>query len=919
MISRTKNGSGQPSSLKSKEAHASKKRELDQLAMETLHRVIDATDESLELEKQDKNRIQQFSDQINDTLAKLLEEEGRQLALNDKQRVIRQVMDEVLGYGPINVLLEDTAVTEIMINGYDNIYIERNGKLAKSEITFRDNEHVSHILNKIIHPLGRRLDESCPSVDARLPDGSRVNAIIPPLSLRGPCVTIRKFSAEPFTLENLIAFHTLNREMADFLTSCIRARVNMIISGGTGSGKTTTLNVLSGFIPGGERIVTIEDTAELQLHQDNLVPLESRSANVEGKGKYTIRELVINSLRMRPDRIVIGEVRGGEALDMLQAMNTGHEGSISTLHANSPRDALARLETMVLMAGMELPLKAIREQITAAIELIVQQSRLSDGSRKITRISEVLGLEGDSIQLRDIFVYKQEGFDEEGRITGRHLPTGIKPRVMEKLWAAGETFQMEEIPGGVEGERSLQPAREQVEELEAGAQGLLEEQEEKLPGEVVNARNVIPPESLLATGILSDPLLSLETEAPAAAEIGEEAVFNITVLNRGQGELCHIRVCDQLLNWETYLESLAPGQYRAFEVPISIPGNRGDFLEGITFARAETPCGKTLEVQSAYGTEVLTPQLRLAVSGPAQAEPGQDASLTFTVKNESQHVDLFRLQLSDSFLQWSETLPSLAAGEVKLFKVACRVPESLQQLSSVLRLSAETRFGEPATARESWSLAVTKDPEGTGQGRAPLNLALSRTGSGTGRADSEERNAQAAAGSRLAETAWGQEPGGVQVEGPKPLQITRGFAGRRGSPSKERPLRLVNSSLRLLAGAGSEPAHQRRGIARDIPREMRGICLPFNAVSGMSLLLQPGDGVDVICLEPLPGNRQRCTTVQRALVLAVVGAEQCGEGGTARIALAVPREQAEALACACLTGSFHLTLRPAEDKGRKKV
>ncbi len=443
------------------EAGKNKKKELEILAAETLRRLIDSVDGNMVLEKQDSLQKRQFTDQINDILEGLLEEGEWQLSQGDKKKIIQYVIDEVFGYGPINVLIQDLSVTEIMINGHDNIYIEMKGKLVKSEITFRDDDHVSHTINKIINPLGRRLDESCPTVDARLPDGSRVNAIIPPLSLDGPSITIRKFSTDPFTMDDLVNFGTMSPEMADFLAACVRSRVNMLVSGGTGSGKTSTLNVLSSFIPNDERIVTIEDTAELQLSQDNIVRLESRSANVEGKGEFSIRQLVINALRMRPDRIVVGEVRGGEALDMLQAMNTGHDGSISTLHANSPRDALARLETMVLMAGVELPLRSIREQIASTVNIILHQSRLSDGSRKITRISELVGIEGDTIKLQDIFHFKQEGLGEEGNVLGELLPTGVTPLAINQLKAFGEKFEMAAVPGFEEAENTLPAAARQ--------------------------------------------------------------------------------------------------------------------------------------------------------------------------------------------------------------------------------------------------------------------------------------------------------------------------------------------------------------------------------------------------------------------------------------------------------------------------
>ena len=355
----------------------------------------------------------------------------------DRKKVVDELINDLTGFGPINPLLLDEEVSEVMVNGPDKVYCERKGKLELTSITFRDDEHVMSVIEKIVSPIGRRIDESSPMVDARLPDGSRVNAIIPPLALNGPTITIRKFSKDPFTIENLVEFGTLSHEMAIFIEACVKARLNIFVSGGTGSGKTTTLNVLSNFIPGDERIVTIEDAAELQLRQDHVISLESRPPNIEGKGSISIRDLVKNSLRMRPDRIVIGEVRGAEALDMLQAMNTGHDGSLATGHSNSPRDMLSRLETMVLLAGIDLPVKAIREQIAGAIDIIIQQSRLKDGTRRIVSITEVQGLEGDVIVLQDIFTYTQTGMGENGRILGKLVPTGVRPKFYEKLETSG--------------------------------------------------------------------------------------------------------------------------------------------------------------------------------------------------------------------------------------------------------------------------------------------------------------------------------------------------------------------------------------------------------------------------------------------------------------------------------------------------
>jgi pilus assembly protein CpaF len=374
--------------------------------------------------------------EIEEIFGKVVDEEGLALTRAERVRMLEQITDEIIGLGPLEPLLRDESITEVMVNGPRQVYIERAGKLELTNVVFANDDHVMRIIDRIIAPIGRRVDESSPMVDARLTDGSRVNAIIPPLSLVGPVITIRKFAASPFTVDDLVRFGTSTPEMFEFLKACVQGRLNIFVSGGTGSGKTTTLNVLSSFIPNDERIVTIEDAAELQLRQEHVVTLESRPPNIEGRGSVPIRELVRNALRMRPDRIIVGECRSGEALDMLQAMNTGHDGSMSTGHANSPRDMLSRLETMVLMAGVDLPLRAIREQVASAIDLIVQQSRLKDGTRKIVNITEVQGMEGDVIVMQDVFVFEQTGIID-GKIQGHLRPTGIRPKFVEKLETAG--------------------------------------------------------------------------------------------------------------------------------------------------------------------------------------------------------------------------------------------------------------------------------------------------------------------------------------------------------------------------------------------------------------------------------------------------------------------------------------------------
>ena len=354
-----------------------------------------------------------------------------------RKQVFTDIIDELTGFGPIQPLLDDPDISEVMVNGPKKVFIEKNGKLVKSAVTFEDDDHVLRIIDRIILPLGRRVDADSPTVDARLPDGSRVNAVIRPVSIDGPSITIRKFKKDKLSIQQLIDYGSLTPNMAEFIRACVLAHLNTVISGGTGSGKTTLLNVLSSFIPEEERIVTIEDAAELQLQQDHVLRMETKVPNVDGKGAVSIRDLVRNSLRMRPDRIIVGECRGGEALDMLQAMNTGHDGSLTTLHANSPRDALSRLETMVLMAGMDLPLKVVRQQISSAVDLIIQQTRLKDGSRKVTAITEVVGMEGETVVMTDIFKFEQTSVDTNGKIIGELKPTGIRPIFTPRLEAAG--------------------------------------------------------------------------------------------------------------------------------------------------------------------------------------------------------------------------------------------------------------------------------------------------------------------------------------------------------------------------------------------------------------------------------------------------------------------------------------------------
>jgi pilus assembly protein CpaF len=387
--------------------------------------------------------------QVDEQLHRALSQERLAITGAERSALVQSVTDDVLGYGPIDQLLRSDEITEIMVNGPDRVYVERSGKLTLSDVRFADETHLRRIIDKIVSQVGRRVDEANPMVDARLPDGSRVNCIIHPLAIGGPFLTIRKFSKDPWKVDDLIGFGTLTPQSAHFIRQCVLGRLNIVVSGGTGTGKTTLLNVLSSFIPTDERIVTVEDAKELQLHQDHVLALEARPPNIEGKGEVRIRDLVKNSLRMRPDRIVVGEVRGGEALDMLQAMNTGHDGSITTVHSNAPRDTLSRIETMTLMAGMDLPVRVIREQMASALDMIVQLTRLRDGSRRITAITEVMGMEGDVIVLQDIYTFDfGAGLDEEGHFRGRLKPTGVRPSFSEKLSDYGITLEPQLFSNG---------------------------------------------------------------------------------------------------------------------------------------------------------------------------------------------------------------------------------------------------------------------------------------------------------------------------------------------------------------------------------------------------------------------------------------------------------------------------------------
>jgi pilus assembly protein CpaF len=414
-------------------AETSKAEEFDQLKRRIHSKLVD----KLDLTRVGDLQGDLLRREIRLVVEHLCDSEETFLNRNERERLIEEVLDETFGFGPLEMLLKDSTISDILINGPKNIYVERRGKMEKTNVEFRDNAHLLQIIDRIVSKVGRRVDEVCPMVDARLPDGSRVNAIIPPLALDGAAVSIRRFGAHPLKLEDLLNYKAFTPEMVMLLEGCIKARLNMIICGGTGSGKTTLLNTLSSFISNSDRIVTIEDAAELQLQQDHVVRLETRPPNIEGKGAITATDLVKNALRMRPERIIIGECRGPETLDMLQAMNTGHDGSLTTIHANTPRDGLARLETLVMMSGFELPIKAMRQQISSAVHLFIQANRLQGGPRRVTHLTEIMGMEQDTIVTQDIFRYEQTGIDETGRARGRFISTGVRPAFMSKLEAAG--------------------------------------------------------------------------------------------------------------------------------------------------------------------------------------------------------------------------------------------------------------------------------------------------------------------------------------------------------------------------------------------------------------------------------------------------------------------------------------------------
>jgi pilus assembly protein CpaF len=894
-----------------KKKGADKKKELDEIAAQTLRRVIDNVDNQLELDKLDSFQKKQFNEQIYDTLIALLEEEERYLSQGDKQKVIQYVSDEIFGYGPITALLQDPGVTEIMVNGYANVYAEREGKISKTEITFRDNNHVLHVINKIITPLGRRIDESSPTVDARLPDGSRVNAIIPPLALNGPSLTIRKFAADPFTADDLITFGTMSAEMARFLAACVRSRVNIVVSGGTGSGKTTTLNVLSSFIPDNERIVTIEDTAELQLQQDHLVTLESRPANIEGKGQFTIRELVINSLRMRPDRIIVGEVRGGEAFDMLQAMNTGHDGSISTLHANNPQDALARLETMILMAGIELPLRAIREQISSAIELVVQQSRFSDGSRKITKISEVVGLKKEKLVVKDIFVFQQSSIDEEGRVSGEHRFTGVVPRCLEKLKARGESIAADGTMNWGRQEEAASAAErdsvEQLQEEETKEAGLdLEFME---PGDVAEQDE----QKDSSEGYLGDHAVG-ESFGGDFASLQNEAPQDSQDLPDDDDS----KVDDEEKRLVQENEANKGGEAEE-KRPASLLDARGLVIKAVTaplqetVTAVETPSRKIgfladISNNTFYG-------LKSALSGKGEVQqPATDLTKVAAVMDTADAVGVTYVTGAAEATAVTDTAGAVDMEDVTDERFIPHQEES-GQVSTAVEIAddepviEEEREHQPVDmVEEEWE----KEPV---TGEESKNIPHAGEEGESELLTGEENKAKTI----VAESTG--EPVAVKEE--KTGAIVRERENEPDAEGEEKTVSTVSEAEEKNAwpaaptGVASRKGEERRGLAASIPPSRRGIALLVNEIGGLYDYLYPGDRVDVLVIyhNQAAHEQQAARTVaQSAVVLAI--RERSSKSGAEKgaalfsVILAVTPAQAEVLAYASFRGSFYLTLCP---------
>ncbi len=706
-----------------KDSGSHKKKALEDLAAETLRQVIDNMDGHVEMENISDFEKKQFNEKIYKILNELLAENSLHLSQGEKQKVIEYVSNEMFGFGPINTLIHDQNVTEIMVNGNNKVYVENNGKIHKTDVTFRDDDHVLHIINKIINPLGRRIDESSPTVDARLPDGSRVNAIIPPLSINGPSLTIRKFSADPFQTEDLINFGSITPDMVEFLEACVKARLNVIVSGGTGSGKTTTLNVLSSFIPEEERIVTIEDTAELQLRQDHVVTLESRPANIEGRGEYTIRELVRNCLRMRPDRIVVGEVRGGETLDMLQAMNTGHDGSISTLHANSPRDALVRLETMVLMAGMELPLRAIREQIASAVHIIVQQARMSDGSRKIIKITELVGMEGDNIKTQDIFTYDHQGTNQEGKVQGKHKATGIIPLCLEKILLRGDDFSIDSIPEWAEQQNHLNKSQQDTTEQENSREDNLEktvsEQDEDSLSPVNHEKDA--KETVISTADLDSkdkikeiniPNIEVSCNGPDLAETGDTVTFTITVTNKSENvDLSDCIVTCSQPNMSRNTGFLPAGEQFTYQLNYKLQSEDHPFVENKVITVTSDPDCYEVEVSDKHAIAVMKPQIHAACIGPGKCTVGDEINYNIIVNNTSDSVDLLDVVITDSRQNWTKIINFLPAGNTETFEVSYTVEEKdFPAFEGQISTSAVNRFGEGIQSQALYSFSVENAP-----------------------------------------------------------------------------------------------------------------------------------------------------------------------------------------------------------------